>query len=193
MMAWSDYKAMKSSGNLNVLQMQSDAHVRLVAENRHYVKAIAEVLLITATQNISQRGQNENMEDLNGNYLQILHLLSKHDAVIAKKLFQGPHNARYTSKDIQNELIAVMADLVRDQIVDEVKESVYFSICVDESKDISKKEQIALVLRYYYDGYIKESFLEFKSASGLDAGALSKSIISSLQVFQICIKINFLS
>jgi hypothetical protein len=182
MIAWSDYRTIRSSANVNVLQMQSDAHVRLVAENRQYIKAIAEVLLITATQNIAQRGDSENMVDLDGNFLQILNLLAKHDAIIAKKMLHGPQNARYTSKDIQNELIAVMADLVRDQIVDEVKESGYFSICVDESKDISKKEQIALVLRYYFDCSIKESFLEFKSAAGLDAESLSKSIIASLQV-----------
>ena len=101
MIAWSDYKAIRSSDNVNVLQMQSDAHVRLVTENRQYIKTIAEVLLITATQNIAQRGHNENMDDLDGNFLQILKLLSKHDAIVAKKLFEGPKNARYTSKDIR--------------------------------------------------------------------------------------------
>lgn len=33
------------------------------------------------------------------------------------------------------------------------------SIIADETKDIKKQEQISLVLRYYYNGAIQESFL----------------------------------
>jgi len=31
-----------------------------------------------------------------------------------------------TVVDIQNEMLAVMADMVRDQVIDDVKQSVYF-------------------------------------------------------------------
>lgn len=43
----------------------------------------------------------------------------------------------------------------------EVKERVQFSVIADETKDVQKKEQMSLVLRYYYNGLIYESFLEF--------------------------------
>jgi len=32
-----------------------------------------------------------------------------------------------------------MADTVREQIIDDVKQSMYFSVIVDETKDVSKK------------------------------------------------------
>ena len=188
MATWSEYKLMKASGQGTVLQMQSAAYAKQIQDNRHYMKTVAEVLLLTASQNISQLGHHEDEdtaagEENTGNFLAILQLIAKHDAVVAERIAEGPKNAKYTSKDIQNEVIGIMADLVRDQIVDELKESRYFSIAVDECKDISKKEQISLIVRYYYEHSIKECFLEFKPAVGLDADTLAKSIISSLQVY----------
>lgn len=51
----------------------------------------------------------------------------------------------------------------------EVKESVQFSVIVDEIKDVQKKEQMSIVLKYYYNGHIYDSFLEFQEAEKLDA------------------------
>jgi len=54
------------------------------------------------------------------------------------RIAEGPENAKYTSTDIQNGIISTTAELVRDQMVDELKESRYFPTSVDECKDISK-------------------------------------------------------
>jgi len=76
-----------------------------------------------------------------------------------------------------------MADLVRDQILDEVEESRFFSLSVDECKDVSKKQQISLTVRYYFRGTIQECFLEFQAAAGLDAETLAKSVILSFNAY----------
>lgn len=52
---------------------------------------------------------------------------------------------------------------------------------VDETKDISKKEQMSFVIRYYHNGSIVESFLTFEAAECLDAAALSQKIIQTMQ------------
>jgi len=50
---------------------------------------------------------------------------------------------------------------VRQSILDEVRDTEYFSIIVDETKDISKTEMISLILRYYScQNGIQEAFLE---------------------------------
>jgi len=136
---WSEYKQIKASGKGNVMQMQSAAYVKQVQDNRHYIKSLAEVLLLTAPQNISQRGHRENSdaaaEDMNaGNFVEILQLIARHDVIVAERVAESPKNAKYTSKDIQNELIGVMADLVRDQIVDEVEESSFFQYQLTNAK-----------------------------------------------------------
>ena len=57
----------------------------------------------------------------------------------------------------------------------------YFSLVVDESKDISKKEQIAIVLRLFNNNHLHECFLEFKAAHGLDAKSLSGVLLDALR------------
>ncbi|KAF3837723.1 hypothetical protein F7725_009491 [Dissostichus mawsoni] len=52
--------------------------------------------------------------------------------------------------------------MVRSEITEEVKNSEVFSIMADETKDVKKKEQISLVVRYYFNGAIQESFLHFE-------------------------------
>ena len=57
--------------------------------------------------------------------------------------------------------------MVRDEIMDEVKVSEVF--LVDKIRDLQKKGQISIVLRYYYGGTIYESFVCFGKAACYDA------------------------
>ena len=41
--------------------------------------------------------------------------------------------------------------MVQSEIIEEVKNSEVFSIMADETKDVSKSEQISFTLRYYYN------------------------------------------
>ncbi len=92
------------------------------------MKTIAEVLLLTATQNIAQRGHDESAEsDNRGNFIAI----AKRDKTVKKRL-HSIHNAKYTSKAIQNEVLSGLADMVRTKIIEEVKQSKVFSIMADE-------------------------------------------------------------
>uniref|UniRef100_A0A672I3S2 TTF-type domain-containing protein n=1 Tax=Salarias fasciatus TaxID=181472 RepID=A0A672I3S2_SALFA len=156
-------------------------HNRRIQENREYIKTIGEVLLLTATQNKAQRGRHASADsDDEGNFRAILHTIANHDKAVKKRLTSS-HNAKYTSKTIQNEVLDCLADVVRTEITEEVKNSEVFSIIADETKDVKGKEQISLVLRYYYNGAIQESFLHFESAEKLDAAGLSGKIIHILE------------
>lgn len=152
-------------------------------ENRTYIKTIADVLLLTATQNIAQRGHCESHDsDNKGNFLTILEEIAKHDPLIKKRL-NAFGNVKYTSHQIQNEVLEGLAEMVQNEIISEVKESEFFSVIVDETKDLKKKEQISLVVRYYYNGAIHESFLHFQSAESLDAVGLLKMLICFLKTW----------
>ena len=41
-----------------------------------------------------------------------------------------------------------MGKMVRGTICDEVRQSGYFSLMADETKDMNKQEQLAIVMRY---------------------------------------------
>jgi len=185
MIMWQEYKQMKYNNTGSVLQLQSDVYAKQVAENRHYIKTVAEVLLLTAIQNLAQRGHRENLatDDNPGNFKKILQLVVQHDKTISDRFNCDSVVTRYTSKDIQNEILSVMADMVREHVIDEVKQSVYFSVLVDETKDVSKKEQLSFVLRFFANGDIHECFVDFKPATGLDAESLSEEILKTLQQY----------
>ena len=145
--------------------MQTEAFIKQVKENRHYVKTIVEVMLLTATQNMAQRCHRENLniENVNpGNLKKKLQLVARHGPAISARFMDGSVLTRYTSKKIQNEILATLAAMVRDEVIEEVKSSKFFSILVDESKDICKNEQISIVLRFFSKNKIQECFLDLK-------------------------------
>ena len=106
-----------------------------IKKNRHYLKTILEVLLVCSHQEIALRGHDESKNSSNrGNFIEILKLISSHDAIVKEKLTSGPRNAVYTSPIIQNELLHIMGEMVQDIICYKIREAGFFSILVDESK-----------------------------------------------------------
>ena len=114
--AWAEYKRMQSSST-SVGQILNEAHQRAVEENRSCIKTVAEILLYTGRQNIAQRGHREQDDaaaGLNkGNVLELLNLIGKHHSKIAKKIEGINENAKYTSPQIQNEVMQILANMVR--------------------------------------------------------------------------------
>ena len=152
--------------------MVDTQYMEQVRQNRHYIKTIGEIILLTASQNIAQRGHKETDDVANpGNVLKILKYTAKRDSIIAERLIDGPQNEKYTSAAIQNEVIDVFAHMVLDDIVECVKYSSYFSIEADEAKDVRKTEQLSLVIRFFDEVTcrINECFIEFIPLSKLDA------------------------
>lgn len=72
-------------------------------------------------------------------------LLMSQDNITLRTALQKPQT--YTSKDIQNELIGIMANMVMAEIVDKVNGAKYYSLLVDETTDTSNKEQAVICLR----------------------------------------------
>ncbi|GBO09046.1 hypothetical protein AVEN_267118-1, partial [Araneus ventricosus] len=83
-----------------------------------------------------------------------------------------------------------MADEVKNKIFEEMQAAEYFAILADETKDLSKKEQLSIAVRYLYDGNIHEEFLCIEELETLDAEGLSSKIINVMKDrvnFQNCI------
>lgn len=94
-----------------------------------YIKTVAEVLRFTAMQNVAQRGHVESDGSQNkGNFVEMMELILKHGALVEKKM-NGARNAKYISNTIQNEVLECLSDMVREEIIKEVKESKFFFFC----------------------------------------------------------------
>ena len=136
-MSWNAHIQMKSS-NSSVADMMDSARAQHVAKNVHYMKTIAEVILLCSQQEIGLRGHKESEDSLNrGNFLEILKLVALHDKTVQDRLQQRPRNGMYTSPEIQNSLLRVMGDMVRKMICDSVQQAGFFTLMADESKDCS--------------------------------------------------------
>ena len=113
----------------------------LVKKNCHYLKTLCEIILLCSNQEIALHGHRENETSKNrGNFIEILNLVARHDHL--------PKHAVYTSPKIQNELLSIMAGMVRKGISLAIRNADVFSILADEIKDISKQEQLVIVLWY---------------------------------------------
>lgn len=133
--AWNQYKinSQRKTSISDRLEMCRAEHVE---QNWHYVKTLAEIILLCSHQEIALRGHREGEDSINrGNFLEILNLVATHDTVINERLKNGPKNAKYTSPDIQNTLINVMGGMVQDSICSSVRKAGAYSILADETKD----------------------------------------------------------
>lgn len=188
MEAWAEFKITAKDGN-RLCNMIDTGHAKLVKENREYMAAVVKSLRYTACQGIAQRGHREGEDSENkGNFLEVLNLISEFDTTVAKKLKDNPQNAKYTHKDIQNEIFQVMADMVRNDISAEIREAECFALLVDETKDVSKCEQLSVVVRYLRGEEVREEFLHFKHTEGLDADSLLRTIKQTLSQCNIDLK-----
>ena len=85
----------------------------------------------------------------------------------------------------QNELLQIIADLIRDRITNDVRTSGWYGIILDETSDISRTEKVSLCLSFALNGTKKEAFIGFystKSTEGEVLYELVKSAITELNL-----------
>ena len=82
-----------------------------------------------------------------GNFLELLQFLGDHNESINEVLQKAPKNCKLTNSDIQKDIVNAIARETSKAIIKDL-DNEFFSILVDESRDISMKEQMSLVLRY---------------------------------------------
>ena len=109
-------------------------------------------------QNIFLRGHQDSGTDVegeqaagknHGNFWTLLNFrISAGDTTLSDHLKSAARNATYTSPDIQNQLINILGDQIRDIILRKVHNSLGFALIADEVTDCSNKEQLCIVLRY---------------------------------------------
>ncbi|CAF3747121.1 unnamed protein product [Rotaria sp. Silwood1] len=121
-----------------------------------------------------------------GNLLEILRWSSDVDPISKAVLEDSAQNATYLSHHIQNELIDIMANTVREQISNLIRGK-YFALIADESRDVSGHEQLSIVIRIVNDpsdnnnDTLKEYFMGFVRLHQFDAESLSLEIVKFLQ------------
>ncbi|XP_042441312.1 zinc finger MYM-type protein 1-like [Zingiber officinale] len=151
-------------------QVRSDYRIRLTAS--------IDCIRVLLRQGNSFRGHDETEGSLNpGNFLIQLEFLGAHNKEINDVILKNaPKNCKLTSPDIQKDIVRACATETINVIIKDIGNSL-FSILVDESRDVSMKEQMSVVLRYVdSSGHINERFIEIEHVTSTTAFSLKAAI-----------------
>ncbi|KAM3001133.1 hypothetical protein FF2_037459 [Malus domestica] len=129
-------------------------------------------------QGLPFRGHDESATSSNrGNYLELLQFLADNNDKVREVVMENaPGNLRLVAPSIQKEIVNSCGLETLDAIMDGLKDR-FFSILVDEARDVSVKEQMALVLRYVDDnGHVIEIFVGIQHVANTTSSSLKDAI-----------------
>jgi cyanate lyase len=119
-----------------------------IANNRLQLKASIDVVRVLAFQGIAFKGQDESVSSTNRkNFLEILDLPISYSKKLTEVVAKAPKNATYTSPKVQKQILHVFSTKVKEIIRNEIGDA-KFCLIVDEARDESMNEQMAIVLRF---------------------------------------------
>ncbi len=142
-----------------------------VNTNRQRPVPIVKTVLFCGRQNIALRGHldsdkqthyNASVDHANFRALLEFHV-DADESDLVYHMATVTQNATYTSATIQNELINIIGDLISEQILDCVRDSMFYSVIANEVTDSANKEQLSLVLLYLNSetGEIADKLVDF--------------------------------
>ncbi|XP_073304595.1 uncharacterized protein [Primulina huaijiensis] len=176
----------KSRMNCETL-MNQDEHIQSVLHKlskqmrndyRICLNASIDCIRVLWRQGHSFRGHDETESSLNpGNFLIQLEFLGAHNKEINDVILKNaPKNCKLTSPDIQKDILSACATETINVIIRDVGDSL-FSILVDESRDVSTKEQMSVFIRYVdSSGHVNECFIGIEHLTSTTSLSLKAAI-----------------
>ena len=144
------YSAWCESQKTGSVVSQIEDHANGVAEqNRDVVRTLSRIAIVCGRQGLALRGHREACDDSSsnmGNFLSILQVIELENSDFKEKLKAMPKNARYISKDSQNEILQAATAVILDKICNEIKGASCFSVIADEARDASRSEQMSICI-----------------------------------------------
>ncbi|XP_049386429.1 uncharacterized protein LOC125850608 [Solanum stenotomum] len=178
-------KMLDLSNHHQSIQVVIDKHSqKLKNEYRMRLEASIDVSRLLLQYGLPFRGHDESESSINQDFfLGFLRWLGdKHPDVGKVILENAPQNDMLTCPMIQKDIVNVCAKETLKAIIGDLNGD-YFGILVDESKDISHKEQMTLVLRFVNkNGEVVERIIGLVHVSDTLACSLKKAIYFLLSV-----------
>ena len=164
----------------SVISSLYKAHSGQTTKNRAALKAIIETVALCGKQNMALRGHTDDRS----NFVSISNYRAQADPCLKKHIESGPQHARYTGHSVQNELIELCGNQIRDYLLNKCIKAKWFTILADEKADVSCTEQVALCVRYVdrddNEFHVREDFLSFYPTGDTKGRTLADIILRSL-------------
>lgn len=177
------------------------AHQRVIEKEKNHWREVLRRIIASihylAKHNDALRGSTDVIhQPNNGKFLGLMEMLAKFDPIISehfRKIKDEETHVHYLGHEIQNELIEMMASEIKNRIIQKIKTAKYYAIIMDCTPDISRQEQLSLVLRIvdmdlnneFTCPTIKEFFIDFTnifSSTGLN---LSNVLLDKMKHYKI--------
>jgi hypothetical protein len=190
MLLWNESKVRHVMGK-EINTMVNDEQLE---RNRYYVQSLIDVVFFLVSNELSLRGEQETEalrklrddytstdEEHCGLFIKLFEFTMLKDKKLRSIYDSIPANASYTSPSFQNEIIDLLANLVRESIVSELGDKWYTLLC-DGTRDATGVENLSIVLRYIdSQNVVCERLLCIGQAMQFDAENLTSTIISYLK------------
>ncbi|XP_074265724.1 uncharacterized protein LOC141588168 [Silene latifolia] len=168
MTAWYDLRERVQKNKI----IDKVAKKKMKKEKDHWKKLLQRIIYVVeflAKHNLPFRGKKQRLyQNNNGNFLGLIEMLAKFDPIIQEhvlRITNAKIHFHYPGHNIQNELILLIASIIKAEIIKNVKEAKYFSVILDCTPNISPQEQMSLILIYVdvtsNSICVQESFLGF--------------------------------
>ena len=126
-----------------------------------FLKLLSNVRFLSR-QGLAFRGDGDESDS---NFMQLIRLRSEDNSKLVEWIQQKTD--KYTSGEMQNEMIKVMALCVLRKIAENLQKSLFITVMVDETTDVSNVEQVVICLRWVDENFeVQEEFVDlFEVAS----------------------------
>ena len=123
-------------------------------QNKALLPSVVDAIMFCARQQIAFRGHRDDKTNFDeapayneGKFVAIIGMLAECNSCLKKHLISGSRNARYVSKTIQNEIIAVCADLIRERFRQCLQKCPHFALMVDETASHGRELFLSVCIR----------------------------------------------
>jgi hypothetical protein len=154
-------------------------------KNREYLLKVIETVVYLGKQGLPFKGHREDaMSNNRGNFLELIQLRSLDSQILAERC--DNLTCKYTSPQIQNELISLLSE----QVISNILPKDFFSVIVDETTDVSRHEQVSICVRYFsqLDNKVHEHFLGFVRTNSTTSSSLFELLVAKLNSFHLNFK-----
>ncbi|XP_076937636.1 uncharacterized protein LOC143605379 [Bidens hawaiensis] len=161
-------------------------------ERDYWVQVLLRIVALVkflAKNNLAFHGTKEKLyQKGNGNFLGLVEMLEEFDPVIkehVRRIINDEVHVHYLGHNIQNELIFMLAQEIKKEIIMQIKEAKYYSIILDCTPDSSHQEQMTIIVRYLKFSSnsvtVEESFLGFLDVNDTTGKGLFEITVEELK------------
>lgn len=154
---------------------------------RQILHRVVATVKLLAKLGLPFRGHKESeLSKRQGNFFTCLEYLAEFDEFLKNHLDKYQHcgsgRTNYLSHQTYDEFLVLMANQVQNSFVKEIKYSIYFSIVVDSTPDVSHTDQLTVILRYVNNkGEIVERFICFTPIKCHKSEHLERTVLQKIE------------